>query len=586
MKKFIMLLTLVVGLCFVLGGCFSDGGESSESQSAKDVTYTVTFKQSGELDVIKKVKEGESLKDVPSPKEKVGYTVEWDKTSFTNVKENIVVNAIATANKYTVTYDANGGSVASATQEVTYDTEATLLEPEREDYYFLGWSYDGVSVVSGAKWTIADDVTLVASWQDRRPEYTVTFIDGSFSSIVTVKKGESVAEADVPELIGKVGHTASWDKTDYSNVTENMTVTAIYTPITYTVTYSAEGFEVDGQTIHLTYGEACTGLAVLTSETQNFIGWVYNGNTYTAESVWNVAEEDAVLTASWADKDQIVVTFVDTDGTTKTRTLYVGQTLDDVPTPSAKVGYNVDSENWYTDSTCTQVASLENLQSSITVYAKAEAKTYTVTYNVNGGIQVEETIVTFDKEYVLATPTHSLEYMEFVAWKDDEGNAVAMEGVWTTDGDWSLIAEWRDSRAIYTVTFEQPGEQTLTYTVKAGEAFTDIPAVVEKKGYTVTWDEAAIAKLASVNEDIKVSAVINPKTCTVTLNLNGGYLEEVTVVVTYGEAYELPTPAHGTMTFDGWTYNGNSFDAQGVWELDEDEIQLVAKWKREWTNNY
>ena len=31
--------------------------------------------------------------------------------------------------------------------------------------------------------------------------------------------------------------------------------------------------------------------------------------------------------------------------------------------------------------------------------------------------------------------THSLNYMQFVAWKNAEGNAVAMTGMWTTDSE-------------------------------------------------------------------------------------------------------------------------------------------------------
>ena len=290
MKKTLLVFILALGLCFSFGACNFGGGndgtdESSSSQSSseqQDVTCTVTFKQSGEANVVKTVKQGEDLTDIPTPKTKTGYTVVWDTTDFANITEDMEVNAVATANTYTVTYDANGGSVEIATQEVTYDEETTLATPEREDYYFLGWTYENNAVVNGAKWTIADNVMLVASWQDQRPEFTVTFVDGNQSKAVTVKKGESVAETDVPAFVGKVGHTASWDKTDYTNITENMTVTAIYTPITYTVTYGAEGFDVHNQTVQLTYGEACTGLATLTSETQNFLGWTYNGNTYTA----------------------------------------------------------------------------------------------------------------------------------------------------------------------------------------------------------------------------------------------------------------------------------------------------------------
>ena len=596
MKKTVLVLILALGLCFSFGGCFGGGANSGNSESSnnsqsssetQDVTCTVTFKQSGEANVVKTVKQGEALTDIPTPKEKTGYTVVWDTTDFTNITEDMEVNAIATANKYTVTYDANGGSVATPTQEVTFDEETTLATPEKTDYYFLGWTYENNAVVSGEKWAIADNVTLVASWQDQRPEFTVTFVDGNQSKPVTVKKGDSVSETDVPAFVGKVGHTAAWDKTDYTNITADMTVTAIYTTITYTVKYSAEGFDIDNQTVQLTYGDVCTNLATLTSETQNFLGWTYNGNTYTVDSTWNVAEENVVLTASWAAKDQVIISFVDTNGSTITKTAYEGQTLTDIPVPSAKTGYTVNTENWYTDQTYTQVASFENLQEDKTVYAKATANTYTVTYNANGGNSVSDTTVTFDSEYTLVTPTHSLSYMEFVAWKNADGNVVTMTGTWTTDSGMELTAEWKDTRKTYTITFVQAGEQNKTYTVKEGETFTEIPDAVQKKGYTITWDETAIAKLTNISENVEVVANIQAKTYVITLNANGGTLTETEITVTYGEAYEFPAPIRDGYLFFNWTYNGITIDSQGTWDIDADNIELVAAWgSNEWTNNY
>ena len=594
MKKTLLACVLAMGLCFSFAGCNVDNGQSSgnvnngqSSSQQQEATCTVTFKQSGEATVTKTVDKGEALTDIPTPKAKTGYTVVWDITDFTNITEDMEVNAIATPNKYTVTYDANGGSIEVETQEVTYDAETTLATPQKEDYYFLGWTYENNAVVNGAKWTIADNVTLVASWQDQRPEYTVTFVDGNQSNAVTVKKGENVAEADVPAFVGKVGHTVAWDKTDYTNITADMTVTAVYTPITYTATYSAEGYSVHNQTVQLTYGAVCEGLATLTSETQNFLGWTYNGNTYTAESVWNVAEENVVLTASWAAKDQVVVSFVDTNGSTITKTVYEGQSLTDIPAPSAKTGYTVDTQNWYADQACTQVASFENLQESKTVYAKATANSYTVTYDANGGNAVENTTVTFDSAYELTTPTHSLSYMQFVAWKNADGNAVAMEGTWSTDGGMALTAEWKDTRETYTITFVQAGQQNKTYTVKEGESLTAIPEPVQKTGYTIAWDEAAIAKLTNVSENVEVVANEQAKTYQITLKANGGELAETTIVVTYGEAYELPTPVRSGYEFLNWTYGGVKLDSQGTWGIDAENIVLVATWgSSEWTNNY
>ena len=163
MKKSLIIFLLALGTCFALTACDRAGGEQSssskesstsivtsssekESSSIEEVrqNVTVTFKQNGQNDVVRTLEKGTSLINVPTPKEKTGYTVAWDTTSFTDINEDMVVNAVETANTYTVTYDANGGTVAVATQEVTFDAVTTLAEPTKEDYLFNGRICDKV----------------------------------------------------------------------------------------------------------------------------------------------------------------------------------------------------------------------------------------------------------------------------------------------------------------------------------------------------------------------------------------------------------------------------------------------------------
>ena len=598
MKKFLMLVLSIVMAAGFMVGCGgskdSDGSAGSPTTSEggsvtpADKTVTITFKQDGHADVVKKVEKGGSLTDIPSPAEKVGYTVTWNRTDFTNIKEDIKVTAIEKANKYTITYDANGGTVENATQEVTYDEKTTLATPVREDWTFLGWTYNNAAVLNNEPWKIADSVTLVASWQDARPAYKVTFQDGSQSKVVDVKKGESVADEDIPEFVGKTGYTVDWDKKDYTNIQGDMTVTAVYNPIIYTVTYNADGFEIDGKTVQLTYDAACSALDMsLTKAEADFLGWTYNGVNYTNASTWNVADENVVLEAAWAPKDQIVIKFTDTDGSTINKTVYEGQDLTDIPTPKDKTGYMVDKDNWYVDEACTTVATFTNVQEKATVYAKATAKNYTISYNANGGSVKNPTQeVYYDAAYTLETPTHEKSYMHFDGWKDVNGNII-QNGTWKTDGNVSLTAQWTDTRAIYTISFVQKGQESKTFTVKAGESFTDIPDPVAKTGYTVVWEEK---DLTNVQGNIEVKAIETAQTYTITLKLYEDVTE--TAYVTYDDSYSLrngKNPTRSGYEFKGWKYNGEDFDASGTWNIVvEGECVIEAQWEKEeeWTNNY
>lgn len=144
---------------------------------AKDKTVTVTFVQAGQQDIVKTIEKGGSLTDIPEVAEKEGYTIAWERTDFSSLTDSITVNAIETPNQYTITYDANGGSVSSSEQTVTYDAEFALLTPERENAVFQWWYLsDGDENVpfEGGTYTVAGDVELKAKW-------TAAGVDGEWS---------------------------------------------------------------------------------------------------------------------------------------------------------------------------------------------------------------------------------------------------------------------------------------------------------------------------------------------------------------------------------------------------------------------
>ena len=581
MKKF---LTLLLSFTLTAGACMLTACEQPSNPDVPPIStgtsekneYTITFIQYNQPNVVVKVEEGEDLTEIPKTQPRPGYTVTWPEVDLTNITKNMTVEAIETANSYTITYELNGGEMETTTQTVVYDSPYTLLVPnEREDYEFQGWTHNGTSIESGKTWSVADNVTLVATWKDNRPIYTVTFVDGTTSKEVQVKKGEAVAAEDVPTFIGKDGHTPTWDITDYANIQKDTLVTAIYTPNVYTITYDADGFDIDGTTVQLTYGADCAALDMtLTKDAHKFLGWEYNDITYTNTSKWNV-DGNVTLTAKWADG--IVITFLDTNGANVTRTAYEGDDLTNIPTPTAKIGYDVDTE-WYADKDCTIKASFTNLQADATVYAKATPKNYEITYDANGGI-LDDTkqSVTFDAEYVLAEPTHEKTYMQFTGWVDASGNFIS-SGIWENDSNLSLTAQWKDTRAVHTVTFKQSGQNPIEIRVKDGEGISALPALTSKTGYNVSWG-VELADLASITESRTITAVEIAKTYTVILKVDAnGTLIRNTVEIDYNESYDLSNLAKGNKGYRlvEWQKDGKSFATIGVWDLDVQGVELKA----------
>ena len=72
MRKIIMLfMTVLLSICTFFPSCADTVTETEK------IYYTVTFRQEGEEDIVKKVEAGKGLtsSDIPEPKLKDGYTV-------------------------------------------------------------------------------------------------------------------------------------------------------------------------------------------------------------------------------------------------------------------------------------------------------------------------------------------------------------------------------------------------------------------------------------------------------------------------------------------------------------------------------
>ena len=190
MKKiFILILSIV--MCFALASCnfssnsitgrddsswneqLGDDGSSSEdstlddSGEAETQLVKVTFKQNGQADIVKTLKKGEALTDIPTPASKTGYTVAWEPIDFTNITADVTVNAIETAKTYTLVFDANGASLTETTITVTYGQTYSLITPVYDTKLFIGWMYNGTNVSLSGTWEIDADGTelvLTAEW--------------------------------------------------------------------------------------------------------------------------------------------------------------------------------------------------------------------------------------------------------------------------------------------------------------------------------------------------------------------------------------------------------------------------------------
>ena len=131
----------------------------------------------------------------------------------------------------------------------------------------------------------------------------------------------------------------------------------------------------------------------------------------------------------------------------------------------------------------------ETVSGDVTFVATWTANTYTITFDVGGGVLENKTMeVTFDAP-VGELPVPSREGYTFGGWIDRLGNVYTAETIYKVADDLFLIAIWNANE--YTLTLDADnGEEAATITVTFGEAVGELP-VPTKEGFVFAgWFDA------------------------------------------------------------------------------------------------
>ena len=231
-------------------GTTAPTSESTTGTSATEpekTVYTVSFMYNGELYSTELVEEGSKIGNIPEPPARTGYTGKWylgdeEFTYDTPITSDITVNAVYTAKTYTVTFTANAETDNAFTKSFEAAYGETVIAPDvPEKTGYTGKWYIGDEEFTSA-YVITSDITVTAKYTVNT--YTVTFVvDNEVLTSVKAEYNTSIKEY-VPAVPEKEGHRdGKWClETDAEFdpamlITEDMTVTAVYTPMEFTVTY-------------------------------------------------------------------------------------------------------------------------------------------------------------------------------------------------------------------------------------------------------------------------------------------------------------------------------------------------------------
>ena len=168
--------------------------------------YTVTVKpENGEADITITQDYGTPI-TAPADPTREGYTfIGWDREIPTTMPaEDMTVTAQWEINRYTITFDTNGGSeIAPITQD--YGTEITAPDnPTRKGYTFKGWDKEIPETMP------AENMTVKAQWEIN--QYTIAFDTNGGSEIATITQDYGT-EITAPDNPTREGYTfIGWDR--------------------------------------------------------------------------------------------------------------------------------------------------------------------------------------------------------------------------------------------------------------------------------------------------------------------------------------------------------------------------------------
>lgn len=251
-------------------------------------------------------------------------------TKDSKVKNGDTVYVKWTINSYTVTF--KDGKTVLKTEKVQHGSAATAPEvPEQDGKTFSKWDKGFSNVTS--------DLTINAVYDV--DTFTVTFKDGEKVLETQTVEYEAAATApDTARLSPPEGmHFAKWDK-DFSKVTEDIEVSAVYELNVYTVIF--KNGETTLKTEMVKHGFAATPPNVYDTATEKFVVWDKSFDNVTSDLIVNAKFETKKFT----------LTFINFDGTmVYTEEVEYGASIDNhFETADNDVAYDdkiLDYVGWY-----------------------------------------------------------------------------------------------------------------------------------------------------------------------------------------------------------------------------------------------
>ena len=492
------------------------------------------------------------------------------------ISDNITLVAQWSIINYSISYTLNGGTNATGNPTTyTVVSGATVKNPTRTGYTFLGWTYAGASTptkdVKITEGTIGS-LTLTAHWDANTYTVYLNSNGGTCSQDSVSVKYNASYSLPTPE---RTGYTfAGWfsGSTQYSSGTwskaGNLTVSAKWTARTYTLTYSntknsdvnvTYNYNYTGATpttVTLSSGQALSYPSNPTRSGYIFTGWYTDAQCSSKYTFNGTISEDMTLYAGWGN-----VTLTNSSSypwsisngvLTSTNKSHSSSSTYKITAPmpvKVSFSYKTSSESGY---------DYLYIKKNGTTLKSCSGSTSYVSYSVD---------------------LDAGDYLTFVYSKDTYTSSYS---------DCAYISGLTyTSRVSYTSTAKAHSQQGFVYA--PGSAVTqtvtfDAPYTLEnisRVGYTfLGWydgDDRYVNGNWTNTENVTLTPKWQANSYTVTYNANGGTASHTSDTATYDASFTLATAQRVGYTFAGW-YNGTVLYSNGTWQV-ADDVTLVAKWQ-------
>ena len=182
---------------------------------------------------------------------------------------------------FTVTFNSALGSNVESQTINENETATKPVDPTREGYVFGGWTYNGVEYDFATP--VTSDITLTAKWNQM---FTVQFLDGD-GNVIKEELVEPGKDATAPaENPTKEGFEFDGWKENFTNVQSDLTITPKFVEVEYTVIFKVFG-EKYGREVKALYGDTIIFPQEQDIDGYKFEGWDNETDEVTGDMVIN-----------------------------------------------------------------------------------------------------------------------------------------------------------------------------------------------------------------------------------------------------------------------------------------------------------